>query len=160
MDHDSIYADDAAPRAHDPVSTLVSRVRAATHHKYTRLSPFPKLHIGHIDRFFCEQTLCFMVCRTCDLGTMQYALYAMASRGSSFAGMRSGRRAARGCYGTVKSRYFESPFRARKEGGMAVRAPSAPAFAPPAVMARTIALHSAVESALLHCTVERFCSPR
>ena len=44
--------------------------------------------------FFCEQTLCFMVCRTCDLGTMQYALYAMASRGSSFAGMRSGRRAA------------------------------------------------------------------
>ena len=66
----------------------------------------------------------------------------------------------RGCYGTVKSRYFESPFRARKEGGMAGRAPSAPAFAPPAVMARTIALHSAVESALLHCTVERFCSPR
>ena len=39
---------------------------------------------------------------------------------------------------------------------MAVRAPSAPAFAPPAVMARTIALHSVVESALLHCTVEHF----
>jgi len=50
-------------------------------------------------------------------------------------------------------------FRARKEGGMAVRAPSAPVFAPPEVMARTIALHSAVESALLLCTMEPFCSP-
>jgi len=54
---------------------------------------------------------------------------------------------------------FESQFCARKWGGMAVRSPSAPAVAPPALMARAIALHSAAENALLLCTMERFCSP-
>ena len=49
---------------------------------------------------------------------------------------------------------------ARNEGLRGAAATSAPAFAPPALMARTIVLHSAVESALLHCTMERFCSPR
>ena len=35
----------------------------------------------------------------------------------------------------------------------------APAFATPARIARAIELHSAVESALLLCTMEPFCSP-
>jgi hypothetical protein len=61
--------------------------------------------------------------------------------------------------GTGKSVVLESQKRAGIEGPMAVSAPSVPAFAPPALMARTIALHSAVESALLLCTMERFRSP-
>ena len=41
---------------------------------------------------------------------------------------------------------------------MPVSAPSAPACAAPVLMARAIALHSAVEKQLLHCTMERDCA--
>jgi hypothetical protein len=68
------------------------------------------------------------------------------------------RRAAIGpVMGTSKSVVLESQKCAGKEGPMAVSAPSASAFAPSALMARTIALHGAVESALLHCTMKPFC---
>ena len=73
----------------------------------------------------------------------------------------------RGGYGTLKYRYFESPFRARKDGGMAVRGESALLVLPSPVClrrlrswrAKSLASLRATDNSFLHSTVKPFCSP-
>ena len=61
---------------------------------------------------------------------------------------------------TGKSVVLESQKRAGQEGSSPLEVPSPPAPASPAIPKPTFALHSALENALLHCTMERYCSSR